>query len=187
MQNYKNQTDEALVVCAKEGDDGAAEELLLRYKDVVRRVARKFSFNLIAETDDLVQEGMIGLYAAIRKFDGTGDRKFKNFVYTCVVRRVYDYLRFVNRRLPEGERAEIDPESLAEGETPEDLLLSGESEAEFRMRLLRALSDFEFRVVMMYLEGMSYAAISEATGKEVKSIDNALTRAKKKLQKAFRS
>ena len=185
MQDYKNKTDEELIACYKNADMGAAEELMLRYKDTVRRIARKFAFNLLAEVDDLVQEGMIGLYSAIGSFDPAAGKRFKNFVYTCVVRRIYSYLRFVNRRKPEGERAEIDPETLAEGENPEELLLVGESDAEFRLRLMKELSDFEFRVVTMYLEGMSYARISETTGKEIKSIDNALARAKKKLQKVF--
>ncbi len=185
VQDYKNKSDEELAALAKRGESGAAEELMLRYKDVVRKIARKFSFNLLAEADDLVQEGMIGLYSAIGGFDGAGGRKFRNFVYPCVVRRIYSYLRFVNRKKPEGERTEIDPESLSVGETPEELLLVDESEAEFRKRLMQELSDFEFRVVSMYLEGMSYARISEATGKTVKSIDNALARAKKKLQRAY--
>ncbi len=185
VQDLGNEKDEALVSRARAGDAGATEELLRRYKNTVRGCARKFAFNLLAETDDLVQEGMIGLYAAIGSYSPTAGKSFKNFVYTCVVRRIYSYLRYVNRRRPEGERAEIDPESIPEGATPEDLLLDVESDAEFRLRLAQTLSDFEFRVVSLYLEGWSYARISEATGKEIKSIDNALARAKKKLQKAF--
>ena len=185
MQDYRNETDESLVLLAKGGDAHAAEVLMDRYKSFVLRYARRSAFNLLAETDDLAQEGMIGLYTAIGSYDPSAGCKFKTFVYTCVTRKIYSYLRFVNRREPTGERAEIDPESLSEGETPEELLLSGESEGEFRLRLSKELSDFEFRVVTMYLEGMSYANISEATGRPVKSVDNALARAKKKLQKAF--
>lgn len=185
MQDYKNNTDESLVELARGGDARAAEILMDRYKHAVLRCARRSAFNLLAETDDLVQEGMIGLYSAIGSYDPTAGSKFKTFVYTCITRKIYSYLRFVNRREPSGERTEIDPESLAEGENPEEVLLMDESEGEFRLRLSKELSDFEFRVVSMYLEGMSYAQISEATGRAVKSIDNALARAKKKLQKAF--
>ncbi len=177
--------DEALISLARAGDAEASETLMLRYKETVRRIARKYAFNLLAEADDLVQEGMIGLYSAIGSYSPASGKQFKNFAYTCIVRRICSYLRFVNRKKPSGERAGIDPEELAEGETPEDVLLGDESEGEFRMALSRNLSDFEFRVVSMYLDGMSYAQISEATGKEVKSIDNALSRAKRKLQKAF--
>ncbi len=185
VQDYRNEPDEALVERAKGGDARAVEVLMDRYKNLVLRCARKSAFHLLAETDDLVQEGMIGLYAAIGSFDPNAGCKFKTFVYTCVTRKIYSYLRFVNRREPSGERTEIDPESLAEGVNPEEVLLLDESEGEFRRRLSRELSDFEFRVVTMYLEGLSYASISEETGRGIKSIDNALSRAKKKLQKAF--
>ncbi len=164
---------------------GATEELMLRYKDTILGIARKFSFRSFAEVDDLVQEGMIALYKAMGTYDPAQGKSFKNFVYFCAVRRIYSYLRTQSRKEPGGERAEIDPESLAEGENPEELLLSGESEGEFRMRLSKLLSDFEFRVVTMYLDGMTYAQISAATGRAVKSIDNALARAKRKLQSAY--
>lgn len=186
MQDFKSETDEALAARAQKGDAVAAEALMDRYKDTVRRIARKFAFNIFAETDDLVQEGMIGLYAAIGGYSAAAGKSFKSFVYTCVVRKIYSYLRTVFRLKGEGERSEVDPDSIAEGATPEELLLSGESDAEFRLRLVKTLSDFEFRVVSMYLEGMSYAQISEATGKSVKSIDNALMRAKRKLSEYLR-
>ncbi len=186
MQEFGNEADESLVAKAQKGERGATEELLRRYKDTVRRIARKFAFSLLAETDDLVQEGMIGLYSAIGSFSPAGGKSFKNFAYTCVVRRIYSYLRSVNRREPEGERLDFDPEQLSEeSATPEEQLIGSESDSEFRMRLMNSLSDFEFRVVMMYLEGMSYARICEATGKQFKSVDNALARAKRKLQKTF--
>ena len=183
MKDRKNEKDEALCALAKEGDAAALEELMARHKGTVRRCARKFSLRLLAETDDLVQEGMIALYAAIGSYSPASGKSFKNFAYLCVLRRIYSYLRFVSRRTAEG--SDVDPDSIAEGETPEELLLIGESDEEFRLRLMRALSDFEFRVVTMYLEGLSYAEISEATGKQIKSIDNALARAKRKLQRAF--
>lgn len=185
VQDHKNEADEALVARAQKGDAAAAEELMDRYKNTVRRIARKFAFNMLAETDDLVQEGMIGLYLAIGRFSPAAGKSFKNFVYVCVVRKIYSYLRTVFRHKGEGERSEVDPESIPEGATPEELLISGESEAEFRLRLVKTLSDFEFRVVSMYLEGMSYAQISAATGKEIKSVDNALMRAKRKLSESL--
>lgn len=178
---FNRQPDEELLSAYQSGDMGAAEQLMLRYKDTVLAIARKFAFRSFAEVDDLVQEGMIALYKAIGTFDAAQGKSFKNFVYFCVERRIYSYLRTVSRREREGERTEIDPEDIAEGENPEELLLSGESEREFRLRLSKVLSDFEFRVVNMYLEGMTYAQISAATGKQIKSIDNALARAKRKL------
>ena len=188
MQSGKNERerDEALLARYRDGDMAAMEALMLRYKDTVLGIARKFSFRTFAEVDDLAQEGMIALYGAMGTYDASQGKSFKNFVYICVERRICSYLRFLSRREPGGERADLDPESIAEGETPEELLLSGESEGEFRLRLSKLLSDFEFRAVTMYLEGMTYAQISEATGKEIKSVDNALARAKRKLSDHLR-
>ena len=184
VQESKNERDEALVERAKGGDGKATEELLRRYMSLVRARARRFFLDGM-ETEDLVQEGMIGLYNAIGDYSGASGKSFKNFAYLCVTRRIYDVLRAAGRRR-EGDRLELfDPDTLSEGETPEELLLDGEDRAEFKMLLLKELSDFEFRVITMYLEGMSYAQICEATGKDVKSIDNALARSKRKLQKAY--
>lgn len=181
VQDLKNETDESLAARAQAGEEGAEAELLNRYKSAVRARARKF-FLEGGETEDLVQEGMIGLFAAVRAYRQDGRKSFKNFAYLCVSRRIYDALRAAGK-LPEVE--ELDPDSVPEGGTPEDLLLAGESLAEFRSRLTGALSDFEFRVVTLWLDGMSYASIAETTGKDRKSIDNALARSKKKLMNSF--
>ncbi len=180
VQDCKNKSDEALAAAAQAGAEGAEEELLNRYKSIVRARARKF-FLAGGETDDLVQEGMIGLVSAIRDFRPDGGKSFKNFAYLCVSRRIYSALR-ADRSVACDD---LDPDSVPEGGTPEDLLLAGESLAEFRTKLMGTLSDFEFRVVSLWLDGMSYAAIAQATGKGMKAIDNALARSKKKLQNAF--
>ncbi|MDE7296731.1 MAG: sigma-70 family RNA polymerase sigma factor [Clostridia bacterium] len=178
--------DEALVLRARKGEGDATEELLLRYKDMVRAIARRHTFrgNESGETEDLVQEGMIGLYAAIKAFQGEKGKTFKNFAYLCVKGRIIDANRASLRRVTLDE-GEFDFDSLAEGTTPEDTLLYDESNTEFHAKLSKSLSDLEFRVLTLYLEGMSYSAIAEHTGKDMKSIDNALARAKKKLQKSF--
>ncbi len=178
--------DEALVLRARAGESDATEELLLRYKDVVRAIARRHTFrgSGSGETEDLVQEGMIGLYTAIDTFRADRGKTFKNFAYLCVRGRIIDAYRS-NLRSVTLDGGEFDFDSLAEGTTPEDSLLYDESNTEFRNKLLKSLSDLEFRVVTLYLEGMSYSAIAELTGKDMKSIDNALARAKKKLQKSF--
>ena len=176
------ETDEALVLKAQGGDTAATEALLLRYKNVVLAHARKY-FLAGGETDDLVQEGMIGLYGAIGDYSAASGKSFKNFAYLCVTRRIYDVLRREGRRHLADTLS--DPDALEGGDTPEDFLLDGESRAELNGKLMRTLSDFEFRVVTMYLDGMSYADICEATGKPLKSVDNALVRSKRKLQVAF--
>ncbi len=184
-----SESDEALVVRAQKGDASATEQLLRRYAGTVRAHARRF-FLAGGETDDLVQEGMIGLYAAVREYRAEEGKSFKNFAYLCVRRHILDAVKASARRKngPLNESVSLsDPDLGAQAEegSPEDLVLEGEEEREFRKRLTKELSDFEFRVMTMYLDGMSYAEICEATGKNNKSIDNALTRAKKKLQASY--
>lgn len=181
MQDWKNITDERLALLAQTGEEGAEEELLNRYKSAVRARARKF-FLAGGETEDLVQEGMIGLVSAVRNFRADGGRTFKNFAYLCVSRRIYSVLRAAGQP---PEYADLDPDSMPEGISPEESLLAGERLSEFRATLTGTLSDFEFRVVSLWLDGMSYAAIAQTTGKDVKSVDNALARSRKKLQSAF--
>ena len=181
VQDWKDKTDETLAALAQAGNAAAEEALLNRYKSTVRARARKF-FLAGGETEDLVQEGMIGLVSAIRTFRADGGKRFRNFAYLCVSYRIYDALRAAGKAVEQGD---VDPDSVPEGDTPEDFLLAGETRAEFLQKLTGALSDFEFRVVTLWLDGMSYSDIAQAVGKDMKSIDNALVRSKKKLQAAF--
>ncbi len=181
VQDWKDKTDETLAALAQAGNAAAEEALLNRYKSTVRARARKF-FLAGGETEDLVQEGMIGLVSAIRTFRADGGKRFRNFAYLCVSYRIYDALRAAGKAAEQGD---VDPDSVPEGDTPEDFLLAGETRAEFLQKLTGALSDFEFRVVTLWLDGMSYSDIAQAVGKDMKSIDNALARSKKKLQAAF--
>ena len=175
----KTVSDESLAIKAQGGDAAAVEELMRRYKNGVRSHARKF-FLVGGETEDLVQEGMIGLYSAVLGYRESAGKRFKNFAYLCVSRRIYDALRNAARNVPCTDGS--DPDTLPRGQqSPEEFLLLLEEQREFYTKLSRVLSDFEYRAVTLYLEGMSYADIAEATGKDSKSIDNALVRAKKKL------
>lgn len=181
MQEDKK--DEALVLSAQNGDSTAVEELFFRYKNAVRSRARKY-FLAGGEPEDLVQEGMIGFYCAIRDYQPSSGKSFKNFAYLCVTRRIYDALRIAGRHSTETDGSDPDTLPLSFG-TPEECLIDVEAESEFYAKLLKVLSDFEYRVIRLYLDGVSYSSIAEATGKDVKSIDNALSRAKKKLQKSY--
>lgn len=190
MQELKLRTDEELAKEAQNGDAQATEELILRYNHAVRARARQF-FLAGGETEDLVQEGMIGLYFAIRDYRKESGKSFKNFAYLCVTRRIYDAIGKTTAKksailnesvsLFDGNVLDI----LDESASPEEYLIDREARKEFQIRLMSELSDFEYRVLNMYLEGMSYSQICEATKKPFKSVDNALVRAKKKLQKAF--
>ena len=111
VQDFRNKSDEELAAIAQSGGEGAEEELLNRYKSAVRARARKF-FLTGGETEDLAQEGMIGLVSAIRDFRADGGKSFKNFAYLCVSRRIYSALRAAGRT-PEYD--DLDPDSVSEG------------------------------------------------------------------------
>ncbi len=189
VQECKNKRDEELVVLAKNGDNEAMEQLLKRYVGTVRARAREF-FLLGGETDDLVQEGMIGLYHAINEYDLSFGKTFKNFAYLCVRRRIIDAVKKAagQNKTPLNEYISIyDPnfDLFSKEDTPEEHVIDLDNRREFWVKLNKLLSDFEFRVVYTYLNGLSYKEICETTGKEMKSVDNALSRAKKKLEREF--
>lgn len=180
-------TDEELVALSQGGDKLAMEELLHRHAGLVRRCARGF-FLIGGETEDLLQEGMIGLYYAIGDYKKKeNNSNFKNFAYLCVTRRIIDAVKSAARKKNEPLNAGVllqDAEwMLSELQlNPEDLLILNDERKELRQRMSRALSDFEFKVTTMYVDGMSCGEICEATGKSPKSVDNALQRSKRKLQ-----
>lgn len=183
--------DEELVALAQKGDHGAEEELMNRYKNPVRARARSFFLNG-GETEDLIQEGMMGLFTAIHKYDGEkeGRLSFKNFAYLCISSRIVDAVRSAGRgkNRPLNDSVSIfDPNvEIADEFSAEDEMIRQEDRAEFLQKIGKALSSFEFRIVVMYMEGVSYAQIAETTGKDIKSVDNALQRSKKKLMKIIR-
>lgn len=190
-EKKKGLTEDELLTAAQSGDGRAMEELLCRYSDMVKSCARGF-FLLGGETEDLIQEGMIGLYAAIvdyrRKEDGSS---FKNFAYLCVKRRIIDAVKRAaskkNSPLNEGVSAEwADGWLVYSAFNPEDSLILSDQRREFKQEMIRVLSDFEYKVFNLYLEGMSNAQICEATGKSDKSVSNALQRSKAKLQEVFK-
>ncbi len=181
-------TDEELVKLSQGGDKRATEELLLRHRGLVRGIARGF-FLVGGETEDLLQEGMIGLYNAVEDYKGMG-KSFKNFAYLCVYRRIVDAVKAGARRknapLNEGVSLLVEDEWADSSLSPEELLILSDDRREFRQKMSGVLSDFEFKVTTMYMDGMSHAEICKATGKSEKSVDNAIQRSKKKLQDVFR-
>ncbi|MDE6274725.1 MAG: sigma-70 family RNA polymerase sigma factor, partial [Clostridiales bacterium] len=154
MQKLNRERDETLAERGQRGDTAAIEELLNRYKNMVRARARGF-FLIGGETEDLVQEGMVGLYTAARDFKAESGKSFKNFAYLCVTRRILDAVRASSRKAPTGGYVSLDEPDyiLSEEQSPEEFLISSESTKEFKIKLMRELSDYEFRVVPMYLEG----------------------------------
>ena len=180
-----------LIASAQSGDGRAMEELLSRYANMVKSCARGF-FLLGGETEDLIQEGMVGLYGAIVDYrDKEDGSSFKNFAYMCVKRRIIDAVKRAsskkNSPLNDGVSAEeVDGWLIYSSFNPEDSLILSDERRELRQEMVRVLSDFEYKVFSLYMEGMSGAQICEATGKSEKSVSNALQRSKSKLQEVFR-
>ena len=178
-------SDESLALAAQQGDKAAAEELLRRYKNVVRGVARSF-FLAGGDAEDLVQEGMIGLYRAVTDFK-EGGLSFKNFAYLCIQRRIIGAVRSAARlkNAPLNRAVPLPPENEAEGalyaaEDPEALLIGDEERSEFLEKLRGALSPAEYRALTLYMEGLSIAEIAARERRSEKSADNAVQRAKRK-------
>ena len=182
-------TDEELVALYQGGDKQALDGLMLRHSGLVRSCARRF-FLIGGETEDLIQEGMIGLYHAIQDYKKSEtSSSFKNFAYLCVSRRIIDAVRVAasKKNTNSGYFLSALPYETADAELgPEEMLILSDERKEFRQKMSKALSDFEFKITTMYVEGMSSAEICDATGKSAKSVDNALQRSKRKLQQLLK-
>lgn len=183
----EKRTDEALVTLAQAGDEGAEQELLFRYLNLVRFCARKF-FLIGGEQDDLIQEGMMGLYSAIKNYKSDCGKNFKNFAYLCVWRRIIDTVKKASssRNAPLNNSVSVrDAELLFSGVNPEDTVISDDDRREMNKMMSRVLTDIEFKVFTMYMDGATNTEICEMTGKSPKSVDNAIQRSKKKLLRAL--
>lgn len=184
---YSNLADEKLVQLAKT-DNNAIETLMGRYKGVVISLSRKY-FLQGGELDDLISEGSLGLYKAILFYDETKKASFSTFAYICISRQLISAIKQslstkhvpLNQSLPLGEH-----EELSGGVDPEELFLFKEQEARLVGLLRENLSPFEFDVLNDYLAGLSYIEISKKLKVDAKKVDNALTRAKKKVRSILR-
>ena len=195
--------DEELIFLSREGDSGAVDCLLERYKELVRGKARSM-YILGGESDDLIQEGMIGLFTAIRDYDPGRDASFKTFAQLCVTRKLYSAVQSSERQknIPlntavsiyskvraGGDAGESDAPELAEqlsdsgSADPEKLVIDREDLKDLLNRIETALSPFEKEVLDLYLTGMGYVEIAHVLGRGEKSTDNALQRIRSKLKK----
>ncbi|MBR2441644.1 MAG: sigma-70 family RNA polymerase sigma factor [Clostridia bacterium] len=179
-------TDETLVELAQNGDKQATEELLTRYAGLVRGCARGF-FLVGGETEDLIQEGMIGLYSAIGDYKKDGQSSFKKFAALCISRRIIDAVKSSARKksAPLNYYVPFEEGWISSELSPEDMLILRDDRREFRQMMSKVLSDFEFKVTTMYMDGLTCLEICSATGKSEKSVDNAIQRSKRKLQEAL--
>jgi len=195
---YKELTDEEIVQLCHNGDSMAEEFLLNKYKNFVRSKARSY-FLIGADHEDIVQEGMIGLYKAIRDFKQEKLSSFRAFAELCITRQIITAIKTATRQkhIPlnsyvslnkplydeESDRTLLD--ILMEGTTsnPEEMIINQENIGTIHQKINEVLSGLEQEVLTAYLDGKSYQEIAEALGRHVKSIDNALQRVKRKLEK----
>ena len=196
-ERFCDMTDEEIVLLAQEPDGAALEYLLNKYKNFVRSRARSY-FLIGADHEDIVQEGMIGLYKAIRDFKTDKLASFRAFAELCITRQIITAIKTATRQkhIPlnsyislnkpiydeENDRTLLDVISEEIQSNPEELLISQEDLSLIEGRIGEMLSPLEKQVLLRYLDGKSYQEISDELGRHVKSIDNALQRIKRKMQ-----
>jgi RNA polymerase sporulation-specific sigma factor len=193
--------DEELVQLVHAGDDHALGVLLDRYRGFARAKSRSY-FLVGGDREDIVQEGMIGLYKAIRDFDPQAGAAFRSFAELCITRQILTAIKTATRlkHVPLNKYVSFDkPSGPDEGLTVEDTvcveadadplhqLLLGDDVRNLRAVFDEVLSELETRVLTLYVEGRSYQEIAEQLGRHVKSIDNALQRIKRKLESRLRT
>jgi len=191
-------TDEEISERARDFDGNALEYLLNKYKNFVRAKARSY-FLIGADREDIVQEGMIGLYKAIRDFKVSKLTNFRAFAELCVTRQIITAIKTATRQKhkplnsyislnkpvydEESDRTLIDIVASGKISNPEEIIIGREDFSIIESKMGRLLSPFEMQVLRKYLEGKSYFEIAEELKRSVKSIDNALQRVKNKLEK----
>ncbi|HBF40040.1 MAG TPA: RNA polymerase sporulation sigma factor SigH [Firmicutes bacterium] len=195
---YDVMLDETIVEAAREGDDAAQEYLINKYKNFVRAKARSY-FLIGADREDIIQEGMIGLYKAIRDFRNDKLASFRAFAELCITRQIITAIKTATRQkhIPlnsyvslnkpiydeESDRTLLDVLSGNKVTDPEELVISREEFVDIEHKMGEFLSDLEWKVLMSYLDGHSYQEIAKDLRRHVKSIDNALQRVKRKLER----
>ncbi len=185
--NLDQMTDEELCRLSREGNSLAEGTLVIRYLRLVRSCARPY-FLAGGDSDDLLQEGMLGLLKAIREYDGEKDASFLTFADTCILRRIYSALKEANsaKHSPLNESVPLNPSlfdanaSFAQVD-PEELMIEREKAAAMLEDVRKQLSDFEVKILGYYLEGLTCREISEAVNRPPKSVDNAIQRIRKKV------
>ncbi len=181
--------DEELIKKYRETKDGyLLEELFSRYKKVVLSKARRFYF-IHGDVEDLVQEGMLGLYNAVSTFDSENKTSFKTYANVCIERKIVSAFRNFNRlkHKPLNSALDIDNNAEEVGKMsfvdPEDIVIANFHANWLKEKMGTVLSPFEISTLKLYLEGYDYLTIAEKLNKPPKSVDNALQRAKNKLTK----
>lgn len=200
--SYQELVEEDVVAFAKSGDTKAEEYLIKKYKNFVRSKSRSY-FLIGADREDIIQEGMIGLFKAIRDYQPDKMTSFRSFAELCITRQIITAIKTATRQkhIPlnsyvslnkpvyedESERTLLDIMTGKKIMDPEKLFISKEQVKFIESTIGQVLSDFEIKVLNAYLDGRSYVEIAGELNRSVKSIDNALQRVKRKLEKSLES
>ena len=193
----QNQTDEILIEQLRSGQEQITDYIMDKYKNLVRKRANAM-FLMGGDTDDLIQEGMIGLFKAIRDYRMEKDASFYHFADLCITRQIYHAVEASQRKKhqplntyislnaqmgQEGEDTLQDLLESVENPNPEQLLIDQENANDIQEKLYKNLSKFERQVLLLYLQGSNYRQIAKQLHKEPKAIDNALQRIRGKIAK----
>lgn len=196
MPDYSSFCDEELRQMAVSGDGEAADELALRYTQLVRAAARPF-FLVGGSSEDLLQEGMLGFCYSILHYDASRNISFKTFAEVCIRNRILSAIKSASSMKHSPLNDRISLEAAAEGDSadksmdtqpsPEEQVLARESVTEFFTTFAQTLSPLEQKILHLYLDGLSYQAIADTLSKNVKSVDNAVQRIRRKLNRHLSS
>ncbi len=203
-EKLKNATDEELILMYRDGEEGAAGFIMNKYKNLVRKKAASM-FILGSDREDLIQEGMIGLFKAVRDYDMGRDVNFYTFADLCVSRQMYTAVQASNRKkhLPLNTYISIYSRSKEESEeneefvlanilpstkekNPEEMIIEQENVERIEASIVKELSELEKQVFELHLTGMNYTQIAKVLGRDEKSTDNALQRMKTKIRKLLK-
>ncbi len=198
VSEYDLMVDEEIVEFARDGSHIALEFLINKYKNFVRAKARSY-FLIGADREDIIQEGMIGLYKAIRDYRSDKLSSFRAFAELCITRQIITAIKTATRQkhIPlnsyvslnkpiyedDSDRTLLDVISGTKVSDPEELVINREEFGDIEEKMGEILSELEWRVLMAYLDGKSYQEIAVSLSRHVKSIDNALQRVKRKLER----
>lgn len=197
-EKYEGLTDEELIALFRDGDQDAMEKLLNKYKEMVLRKAKSM-YILGGDSDDLIQEGMLGLFKAVRDYDSGRDASFRTFAQLCVTRQLYTAVKASSRKkhLPLNTAISLSRPVREDGEDEEfldcleadasfnpEVYLIGQEEIErLEEKIEKELSPLEKQVLELHLTGMGYVEIAHVLNRDEKSTDNALQRIRTKLKK----
>lgn len=199
MANYEQMTDEQLIGKLRKGDRNIIDYIMEKYKNLVRKEANAM-YLLGGENDDLIQEGMIGLFKAVQDFNVEQETSFYSFAKLCITRQMYSAIEASKRKkhsplnsyislyeTSEEQGSLIETMAAGQESNPEELLVSREYAELLEMKLEESLSELENRVLYLHLLGTDYKTIARLLDKSPKTIDNALQRIKGKTEKILRA